>query len=66
MAEWAVSRLKSIPRQLLEQTQYGELIDYILCRFTDDDWTSEEEYRDEMHDLLSRLQRADKGDVALP
>jgi hypothetical protein len=42
------------------------LIEYILCRFTDDDWTDEEEYRAEMHDLLSRLQRTEKGEIALP
>jgi len=41
-------------------------MDYILCRFTDDDWTDEEEYRAEMHELLSRLQRAEQDEVTLP
>ena len=66
LADWASSRLRTIPNQQLEATPLGELIEYILCRFTDDDWTDEEEYRAEMHDLLSRLQRAEKGEIALP
>jgi len=66
MAEWASNRLKSIRNSQLEGAQYEELMDYILCRFTDDDWTDEEEYRAEMHELLSRLQRAEKGEIALP
>jgi len=66
MAEWASNQLRSIPNSQLEGTPYGELMDYILCRFTDDDWTDEEEYRAEMHELLSRLQRAEKGEIALP
>ena len=66
MAEWASSRLRAIPNPQLEGMPLGELIEYILCRFTDDDWTDEEEYRAEMHDLLSRLRRAEKGEIALP
>lgn len=66
MAKWAVQQLKTTPNQQLTQTEYGELLDYALCRFTDDDWISDEEYRDEMQDLLVRLQNADKGEVALP
>jgi hypothetical protein len=66
LADWASSRLRTIPNQQLEATPLGELIEYILCRFTDDDWTDEEEYRAEMHDLLSRLQRTEKGEIALP
>jgi hypothetical protein len=66
LADWASSRLRTIPNQQLEATPLGQLIEYILCRFTDDDWTDEEEYRAEMHDLLSRLQRTEKGEIALP
>ena len=66
LADWASSRLRTIPNQQLEATPLGELIEYILCHFTDDDWTDEEEYRAEMHDLLSRLQRTEKGEIALP
>jgi hypothetical protein len=66
MAEWASNQLRSIPNSQLEGTPYGELMDYILCRFTDDDWTDEEEYRNEMCDLLSRLQRAEQGEIVLP
>ena len=65
MAEWASNRLKSIRNSQLEGAQYEELIDYVLCRFTDD-WTDEEEYRNEMCDLLSRLQRAEQGEIVLP
>jgi len=66
MAEWASNQLRTMSNSQLEGTPYGELMDYILCRFTDDDWTDEEEYRNEMYDLLSRLQRAEKGEIALP
>ena len=66
LADWASSLLRTIPNQQLEATPLGELIEYILCRFTDDDWTDEEEYRAEMHDLLSRLHRTEKGEIALP
>jgi len=66
MADWAVHQLKLIPPQQLEQSEYGELLDYVLCRFSDDDWIDESEYRDEMQDLLARLQRADLGEVVLP
>jgi hypothetical protein len=66
MAEWASNQLRSIPNSQLGETPYGELMDYILCRFTDDDWTDEEEYRNEMCDLLSRLQRAEQGEIVPP
>jgi hypothetical protein len=66
LADWASERLQSIPNRHLQGTPHGELIDYILCRFTDDDWTDEEEYRAEMHELLSRLQRAEQGKIAPP
>jgi hypothetical protein len=66
MAEWASNQLRSIPNSQLEGTPYGELMDYILCRFTDDDWTDEEEYRNEMCDLPSRLRRVEQGEAALP
>lgn len=65
MADWATRQLRSTSEQA-SPTEYDELIEYILCRFVDDDWTSDEEYRDEMQDLLARLQRADKGEVILP
>ena len=45
MAEWASNQLRTMSNSQLEGTPYGELMDYILCRFTDDDWTDEEEYR---------------------
>ena len=66
LADWASSRLRAIPNPQLEGMPLGELIEYILCRFTDDDWTDEEEYRNEMCDLLSRLQRAEQGEIVLP
>lgn len=66
MAEWASNQLRTMSNSQLEGTPYGELMDYILCRFTDDDWTDEEEYRNEMYDLLSRLQRAEQDEVTLP
>ncbi len=65
MADWATRQLKLVSEQA-SPTAHDQLIEYALCRFTDDDWTNDEEYREEMQDLLVRLECAEKGEVILP
>ena len=66
IAEWASQQVKMLPAQDLIGSEYGQLLDYVLCRLLDDDWVSDVEYHQELHDLLSRLERAERDEVFLP
>ena len=66
IAEWATQQVKMLPAQDLIGSEYGQLLDYVLCRLLDDDWVSDVEYHQELHDLLSRLERAERDEVFLP
>jgi len=66
IAEWASQQVKTLHAQDLIGSEYGQLLDYVLCRLLDDDWVSDVEYHQELHDLLSRLERAERDEVFLP
>ncbi|MCL6474772.1 MAG: hypothetical protein K6U75_06945 [Firmicutes bacterium] len=66
IAEWAMQQVKMLPAQDLIDSEYGQLLDYVLCRLLDDDWVSDVEYHQELHELLSRLERAERDEVFLP
>jgi hypothetical protein len=66
LAEWAVKQLLQLPNTDFESSEYGHLLEYVLCRLTDDDWIGEEEFREEMQDLLERLKDALTGSIQLP
>lgn len=66
LAEWAVQQLLAGSNADFQGSDYGRLLEYVLCCLTDDDWTTDQEFREEIEDLLTRLEEAQAGFVRLP
>ncbi len=64
MAKWAAGALRHRPFD--HQSFYDCLIDYTLSRMIDDDWCPDEEYAEEMGELLAQMREGDASIVSSP